>query len=561
MSSAGAAPALAGAVLVGAAAALVGAAPHLVHHFLHRQAFLRLPPDVAVRSAGAQTPVGVEGLPDDVGQGRGGEAHGSPGSPGGGARHLAGGADDSLCRGGHIPGLHGLHGRGIGEDAGQERAGLLGHRVGRDEHDGLRKVVQRGIPGDQHQLRLEDQGHEDQQQPHDDDAAEDPQELDDEGAHPLPGLPAPVQGTHRQHGGRDDIQEEDVEHPGDQGQEDGEGIDEHGDAQDEGDEVVEAGVIDVEIPADDLEGIVVRRIVKGFLPGVVGEAEGVRKAGVPVEEIVVGGVQGTHQEDDAVQGHVRSVGGALLLEALQGPEGGVAAHDAQGVLQGLYHALVIHVPLELIAQVGGVGHLLQHGLPGIALARGVGVVEHPLLLQIDQVGADGVEAVVHIVAAVVGGVHAVVGDGAEGPAHGGVLIVRELHHCRAVQPLGVEKQVVHLAQQHVRRRQGRGEDEVHPQDDEDALERLGEDLPHGHLLFAVDIEQLPDHGGDGEGKAEGDADEGHAPVDVVDGAVVQEDIEEEGGLALVAHLREAAEYLKELRQSVDRPADDLQYGK
>ena len=147
-----------------------------------------------------------------------------------------------------------------------------------------------------------------------------PQELDDEGVHPLPGLAAPVQGPHRQHRGRDDVQEEDVEHPGHQGQKDGEGVVEHGKAQDEGDEIVEAAVINVEIAADDLDGIVVRRIIEGLLPGLVGEAEGVREAGAAVEEFVVGGVQGARQEHDAVQRHVRGVGGPLLLEALQGAE-------------------------------------------------------------------------------------------------------------------------------------------------------------------------------------------------------------------------------------------------
>ena len=454
-----------------------------------------------------------------------------------------------------------MHGGSIGEDAGQERSALLGHRVGRDEHDRLGKVVQGGVSGDQHQLRLIDQRHEDEQQPHDDDAAEDPQELDDEGVHPLLGLSAPVQRPHRQHRGRDDVQEQDVEHPGHQRQKDGEGIVEHGDAQDEGYEVVEAAVTDVEIAADGLDGIVAHRIIEGFLPGVIGKPECVGKAGVPVEEIVVGRVQRAHQEDDTVQGHVRGVGEPLLLKAFKGTEGGVAAHDGQGVLQGLRHALVIHVPLQLIAQVGRIGHLLEYGLPGVALVCGIGIVEHPLLLQIDQVGADGIEAVVHVVAAVVGGVHAVVGNAAESPAHGGILIVREFHHRRAVQPLRVHKEVVDLTQEHVRPRKGRREDEIHPDDDEEALERLGEDLPHGHLLSAVDIEHLPHHGGDGKGEAQRQADEGHSPVDIVDRAVVQKDAEKEGGFALVADLRQTAEYLKELRQSVDRPADDLQYGK
>ena len=231
------------------------------------------------------------------------------------------------------------------------------------------------------------------------------------------------------------------------------------------------------------------------------------------------------------------------------------------MLQGLGHALVVHVPLELEPQVGGVGHLLEHRLPGISPLRGVGIIEDPLLLQVDQVGADGIEAVVYVVAAVVGGVHAVVGDGAEGPAHGGVLVVREFHHRRAAQPLRVHEEVVHLAQEHVRPRDGHGEDEVHPHDDEEALQRLGEDLPHGHLLPAVEVEHLPDHGGDGEGEAEDDADEGHSPIDVADGAVVQEDVEEEGGLPLVADLREAAEHLEQLRQAVDGPADDLEQTK
>ena len=206
------------------------------------------------------------------------------------------------------------------------------------------------------------------------------------------------------------------------------------------------------------------------------------------------------------------------------------------------------------------GHLLEHGLPGVGPVDGIGVVEYPLILQINQIGADGVEAVVDIVAAVVGGVHAVVGDGAEGPAHGGVLIVGKFHHHRAVQLIRIEEQIVHLAQEHVRSRQSHGEDEVHPKDDEDALEGFGEDLPQGHLLLAVYVKQLSHHGGDGENEAESDPDEGHPPVDVVDGAVVQKDVEQEGGLAFIADLRQPAEYGKELRQSVDRPADDFQYG-
>ena len=278
-----------------------------------------------------------------------------------------------------------------------------------------------------------------------------------------------------------------------------------------------------------------------------------------IEEVVVGGVQRAHQEHDAVQRHIHRIGGPLLLEAFQGAEGGVAAHDGERMLDRLCHAFIVHIPLQLIAQVGGMGHLLKHGLPGVAAVGGISAVEDPLLLQINQVGSDAVEAVVHIVAAVVGGIHAVVGYGAEGPPHGCILIVGEFHHRRALQPVRVEEQIVHLAQEHVRPRQGHGKDQVHPQDDEDALEGLGKDLTQGHLLPAVDIKQLPHHRGDGEGEAEGDPDEGHAPVDIVDGAVVQKDVEKEGGLALIADLRQTAEYGKELRQSIDRPADDLQY--
>ena len=264
-------------IFVGTASAFFGVFSHLVHHILHCQAFLRLTPDIAVRSAGAHAPIGVEGFTNGVGQGRSGEAHNAAhrraGGPDGSSRNPPRRTDGPLSSGGHITGLHGLHGCGIGEDAGQKRTCFLCHRIGRDQHDGLGKIVHGGASGYQHQLRLIDHRHEDQKQPHDDDAAEHAQELDDERIDPLPGFPAPIQRPHRQHGRRDDIQEKDVEHPCDQGQEDGEGVVKHGDAHDEGNEIIESGKTDIEIAVDDLEGIVISRVIQGFLSGVVGKPE------------------------------------------------------------------------------------------------------------------------------------------------------------------------------------------------------------------------------------------------------------------------------------------------
>ena len=247
--------------------------------------------------------------------------------------------------------MHGLHSSRIGDDTGEETGGLLCHGVGRNEHHGLGKIVQCGAVRDQDQIGVKDYRHEDQQQPHDDNVAEDAQGLDHKGDGPLLALAAAVQRADRQHGRGNDVEQQDVEHPRHQRKQNQKGIDQDRNAEHDGHEVVEARVADGKIAADDVDGIDSVGVVEGLFSGVVGIPESVHKARFDVIVAVVGRIQRAGEEDDAVQRDLEQRG-VLLLELLQGAEGGVGPHHVQGMLQRLRNVFVIDVRLELVAQVG-----------------------------------------------------------------------------------------------------------------------------------------------------------------------------------------------------------------
>ena len=90
----------------------------------------------------------------------------------------------------------------------------------------------------------------------------------------------------------------------------------------------------------------------------------------------------------------------------------------QGVFNGIRHLLMVGVRRQLIAQVRGAAEPLADGLPAVVVTddyvlsvvfvNGILIIQHALILEVQQVGADLVEAGVQIVAALVGGILAVV---------------------------------------------------------------------------------------------------------------------------------------------------------
>ena len=189
------------------------------------------------------------------------------------------------------------------------------------------------------------------------------------------------------------------------------------------------------------------------------------------------------------------------------------------------------------------------------------IVEHALVFKIHQIRANGIEAVIQIVAAVKGRVHAVIGDGTQCAAHGCALLVGIGDGFRLAQAVRVGKQIIHLAHENIRSREGHSQNGVHTQNQDNAFQPFRDDLTDGHLNPPRRIEHFAYNGKNRKPKAEHDADQRHAPINVIDCRVVQKNVEEEDPLSIKAHLGQAGEDLKELCQPVDGPADDLEYGK
>ena len=164
-------------------------------------------------------------------------------------------------------------------------------------------------------------------------------------------LAAAIQRANRQHGRRDNVEQQNIEHPRHQRKQNQKGVDQDRNAEDDGDQVVEARIADGKIAADDIDGIDSVGVVEGLFSGVVGIAEGVHKARFDVIVAVVGRVQRAGEENDAVQRDLEQRG-VLFLELLQGTEGSVSLHHVQSVLQRLRNVFVIDVRLELVAQIG-----------------------------------------------------------------------------------------------------------------------------------------------------------------------------------------------------------------
>ena len=188
------------------------------------------------------------------------------------------------------------------------------------------------------------------------------------------------------------------------------------------------------------------------------------------------------------------------------------------------------------------------------------IIEHALFLQINQIRANGIEAVVQIVTAVKRGIHAVIGDGAQCAAHGGALLVGVSDGFCHVQAFRVREEIIHLPHDDVGCRERHSQNQIHAQDQDNTLQRFRDDLSDGHLDPPRRVKHFAYNGGNGKCKAEHNADQRHAPINIIDRGVVQKDVEEEDPFTVVAHLGQAGKDLKKLRQPIDGPADDLQYG-
>ena len=441
--------------------------------------------------------------------------------------------------------------RTVRQDAGEQTGGLLRRlHAAVDQHklaDGVQKRIL-----EQHQLRRADDGQVDEQQPHGDDGAEDAEGLHQIRRGPLLEFPAAVQGRGRDDRGRDQIEKEQIEDAGDAVKNHDDKIDDNRHRRQPDQDIIHLEA-DLKIIVHVAEAVDAPSVLI-----VVGTAQGVVKGGV----FVVGGVfrrpHGAHEEDHPVQ--VRPLGDDVLrfyhLERPRIFRGAEILHrvgDAGG------HALVVDVNHHVPAEVGAPGDLGQHRLPGPNLVSVfvlvvIRIFKDALPLQKIEVAPDLVEAGVKVVAVVAVGHHGVVADGGQHPSHGGVLLLAELPLLGLVQMIGVVEYKVDLLHQYARG----GENHVHHQrqahDQKDAADAAPYNLAQGLLLLGAEVKQLPDDRPDGEHKDQDHADDRHAPVDVVDGLVGKENVDEVIVAAVVGDGGKAGEHIEEVCQKTDDPA-------
>ena len=171
-------------------------------------------------------------------------------------------------------------------------------------------------------------------------------------------------------------------------------------------------------------------------------------------------------------------------------------------------------------------------------------------VQAEEIGADGVEAAVHVVAAVRGGVHRVVGHGGQDLGHGGVLLVGEgLVLLLLVQHRRVFQGVVDAVQQHVGDVDGGHRDGVDEEDDQQTAEEAGHDLAHRLPHGPRHVRRLAGHLEDAEAEGQDDGDEGHGPEGVGHRVVAEEDVDEKVGVPLVKNLGGAG---KDIEEGLDK---------
>ena len=153
------------------------------------------------------------------------------------------------------------------------------------------------------------------------------------------------------------------------------------------------------------------------------------------------------------------------------------------------------------------------------------VAEDPLLLKIEQILPDLVVAGVEIVAAGIGRNEGVVADGVKRAPHRGILLVRVHDGHRNVQILRVAEQIIDLLHQHVGGIEDDHHDRAQSDDHKHAAQKACDGLPQRLLHPSAGIKYLADDRRDRESKRQGNADERHAPIDVIDGVVVEKDID------------------------------------
>ena len=224
-------------------------------------------------------------------------------------------------------------------------------------------------------------------------------------------------------------------------------------------------------------------------------------------------------------------------------------------------AVVVAVHLDFLGQVAGFGDQRQDGLPGLLLVAVlilfiIGIGKDALTFEIVHIPADIVIAEVQIVAAVRGVYHGVVADGGENAAHGGVLFAGKGPLHRLVQVVGVLEEQIDLLHQHARTVEHEVHDGRHAYDHEDAANAAPKDLTERLLHLAGGVKGLFDDGKDDEAEGHDDADQRHAPIDIGDGLVGKEDVDEVLRGVVVLDADQTGENLKHIVEDADDPAED-----
>ena len=510
-------------------------------------------PGLALAGAQLAPPVasGLKGPLDGVGDGAEGKARHAGGHAQGPGDRAGGLVDHPARSAAHIAGADGLHARLIRQDAGHQAARLL-CRLGAaiDQHE-LGDGVEEGPVLEEHQVRAGHNGQIDEHQLHGDDRAEDAEGLDGEGDGPLAELAAVVQGRRSDEGRRDDIQQHHIEDAGHAVEDDDHQVEDQGDGGEPHEKIVRREA-DIEIVVDlvvvvDAAAVLIE----------IGAAESVVKGGMLVEGGVFRRAEGAQEEDHAVQmdalRHGVAVGGLLHgdgvaagLEVFHG--GGDAAGDA----------LMVDVDAHVLRQVGALGDLGQHRLPGLIAAPVpvvVGIFEDPLLLEEVHVPPDIVEAEVQIIAVVAVGDHGIVAYGGQHPAHGGVFLLGEFPLLGLVQMVGIVEDIVDLAHEDAGGVQHHADHQGEADDEEEAADGGPDDLAQGLLLLSFQVEHLSDDRPDGEHEDEDHADDRHAPIDVVDRLVGEEDVDQVLLLPVVGDGFQARKDLEQLHEDADQPAE------
>ena len=224
-----------------------------------------------------------------------------------------------------------------------------------------------------------------------------------------------------------------------------------------------------------------------------------------------------------------------------------------------HYALVVHVDLRIVAQIGASGDLREDGLPRFYLVSVliyliIGIHEHALLLKIEHVAAYLVVAEIDVIAVLAVGDHGRVADVGKDAPHRGILLLGEIALLREVEMAGVVEDIVDLLHECVRHPQHHADDQRHADDEDNAPNARADDLPQRLLLLAVDVECLSYHRPDCEAEGERDADEGHRPVDIADDVVGEKHVDEITVSAVIFDPHKAREDLEHIIELVDEPA-------